>query len=155
LEEEDLKEPLVDLLIAENHNSYDIACAILRMYKETVRASSHTQIDAVDDPNYREPRREKPARKERKGSRQDRGRFERLFMNAGKDKGISQRHIVGTITDKADVKAGAIGKIEIYPNASYIDIRDKEVERVLNAMKGQKVKGIPVVIDRAKPKRRK
>ena len=31
-------------------------------------------------------------------------------MNAGKDKGISQRHIVGTITDKADVKAGAIGK---------------------------------------------
>ena len=50
LEEEDLKEPPVDLLIAENHNSYDIACAILRMYKETVRASSHTQIDAVDDP---------------------------------------------------------------------------------------------------------
>ena len=151
LEEEDLKEPLVDLLIAENHNSYDIACAILKLYKEALRPSNHQQIDAVDDPNYREPKREKSQRPRER----DRGRFVRLHMNAGKDKGISQRHIVGTITDKAGVKSGSIGKIEIFPNGSLVEIKDRDVSRVLAAMQGQKVKGIPVRLEKAKPRRRK
>ncbi len=148
LEEDELKEPLVDLLIAENHNSYDIACALLRLYQKAVRPTNHTQIDAVDDPNYREPKREK-------SPRQERGRFIRLFLNAGKDKHISQRHIVGSITDKAGIKSNAIGKIEIFPNASFVEIREREVNRVLSAMQGQKIKGIPVKLERAQPRRRK
>lgn len=105
----------------------------------------------MDDPNYREPKREKSQRPRER----DRGRFVRLHMNAGKDKGISQRHIVGTITDKAGVKSGSIGKIEIFPNGSFVEIKDRDVSRVLAAMQGQKVKGIPVRLEKAKPRRRK
>lgn len=161
LSEEDLNEPLVDLLIAENHNSYDIACAFLRLYLKTQQARKHEELDAVDNPNYKERFQDRgQERGQDRGSRgpsgkpMQPGRFARLHLNIGKDQKISQRHIVGAITDKSGVKASSIGKIEIFPNASFVEIQDRDVNRVLKAMYGQKIKGIPARLEKAKPKRR-
>lgn len=151
LSEENLNEPLVDLLVAEDHNSYDIACALLRLYMKTHQGRKHDELDAVDNPQaYKERTQRSQANKPKTQG----GRYARLFINIGKDAKISQRHIVGSITEMSGIKSSSIGKIEIYPNASFVEVLEKDAQHVLHSMQGQKIKGTKVKMERARGKRR-
>lgn len=143
--------PYVDILVAENYNSYDIACALMELYLKTQKSDIHAEIDAVDNPNAYQSRQ-----KERSSKDRDRNqKYTRLFINIGKDQNISQRHVVGSIVERADIKAGSIGKIEIFPNATFVEVKDADAEKVVKNMRGAKIKGYPVNIERAKPKRKR
>lgn len=148
---DNLEEPLVDLLVAEDHNSYDIACALLRLYMKSHQTRKHDELDVVDNP---QAYKERPQRSS-SGKSKPQGRFARLFLNAGKDDKISQRHIVGAITERSGIKSSSIGKIEIFPNASFVEVSERDVAQVLSAMKGETIKGVRIKLERARPKKRR
>lgn len=145
-------DPYVDLLVAENYNSYDIACALMGLFLKTQKSDVHAELDAVDN-----PKKYKERNKERGGKDRDRKntKYTRVFISIGKDHKISQRHVVGSIVERTGVKAGALGKIEIFPNATFVEVKEQDADRVVKGMKGAKIKGTPIKIERAKPKRKR
>lgn len=159
MEEGEKNEPLVDLLISEGFNSYDIACAALAYSRALAPAMQHDELAIVDDPEARE-RHRREREKKRDGKKRDGGkgknkgmRFVRLQLDAGKEAHISQRHIVAALIENAEIQAGAIGRIDLYPNHSFVDVAAHEADRVLRAMRDAKLRGKIVRWERARPRR--
>jgi ATP-dependent RNA helicase DeaD len=67
-----------------------------------------------------------------------------ILIDIGSSRHITVNHIIGALTERTSLKGGEIGKVEIYPNQSAVDIPAECADEVLEAMKGCKITGLPV-----------
>ncbi len=74
----------------------------------------------------------------------------RLVMDIGRQDGIRPGDIVGSIATHAGIPGKAIGAIDIFPDKTFVDVKDVHVDKVLTRMKhGSRLKGKTVKLARA------
>lgn len=79
----------------------------------------------------------------------------RLFINIGKNHGISPGDIIREIVKKSGVDGKQIGKIDIHTTYSFIEIPEQYAELVIISFENTKIKGVPIVIEPAKKRKSK
>jgi ATP-dependent RNA helicase DeaD len=63
----------------------------------------------------------------------------RILINLGRKDFVAPNHIVGAIAAESKIPGRAIGNIEIQDNRSYVDIPERDVQKVLNGMRGKTI----------------
>ncbi|GAA4459782.1 hypothetical protein GCM10023189_33930 [Nibrella saemangeumensis] len=74
----------------------------------------------------------------------------RLYVSIGRRDYVRPGDIVGAIAGEADIPGGSIGHIDIYDKFTYVDVPREHVNRVLDAMEGNTIKGRRVSIEIAR-----
>jgi len=74
----------------------------------------------------------------------------RLSMNVGRAHGLHPGEIVGAIAGVSSIPGKAIGAIRINQRQTYVDVTQKHVSLVLRKMRGWKLHGQVIVLERAR-----
>lgn len=72
------------------------------------------------------------------GKSQEEG-MARILINLGRKDFVAPNHIVGAIAAESKIPGRAIGNIEIQDTRSYVDIPERDVQKVLKGMKGKTI----------------
>ncbi|SOE20619.1 ATP-dependent RNA helicase DeaD [Spirosomataceae bacterium TFI 002] len=98
--------------------------------------------------------REFGKRKEHRGDRGGKGSGEagmvRLFLNLGRKDHISPNHIVGAISSESQIPGKVIGQIDIYDAFSFIEVPERDVNKVMSGMKGKTINAREANLELAK-----
>ena len=78
----------------------------------------------------------------------------RLFINIGKNHNISTGDLIREIVKKSGIDGKSIGKIDIHSTYSFFEIPEQFAELVLHSFSGSKIKGLNVVVEPAKKKKK-
>jgi len=78
----------------------------------------------------------------------------RLFINIGKNHNISTGDLIREIVKKSGMDGKSIGKIDIHSTYSFFEIPEQFAELVLHSFEGAKIKGLNVVVEPAKKKKK-
>lgn len=95
----------------------------------------------------RSDRPERADRPERSEKRQPSENMARVFINLGHRDYVKPRDIVGALAGETGIKGSDIGHIDIFDKHSYVDIPKSDVNRVLDGMKNNTIKGKSVVLE--------
>lgn len=132
---------MVNLLIEEEYDSFDIAAVLLKFYLENNKSTSHTELNAVD---Y--------GKKEMNSSHG--GQKARLHINIGKAEGVTPRHILGALMNETSLPKNSVGKIDLFDQFAFVEVPKEYEEEVIKKMTNNRIKGTVVNVERAKPKGR-
>jgi ATP-dependent RNA helicase DeaD len=146
--------------LAEDFDVLDLAAAAAKLASEARRAVDGDERDIPspepqqwDDRRGRELRGPRGARERvETGGRRDRapsGDMARLFVGAGKRRGVGPGDLVGAITGEAGIPSRAIGAIEIADQFSIVEVSEEHAERVISALSQASLKGRRVGVRRA------
>jgi ATP-dependent RNA helicase DeaD len=142
IESEDLAKhsSMIDTLLQEEYNSFDIASALLKMYlEENKLMENHQELDMVDTgKKYK-----------------SKGTSTRVHVNVGKQQGISPRHLLSAIFQETGLSKKLIGNIDVYDKFTFMEIEGNYADVVMNGLNGKKIKGHKVKIERASEKKKK
>ena len=75
----------------------------------------------------------------------------RLFIDAGRARGVRPSDIVGAIANEAGIPGRVIGAIDIYDEFTLVDVPAEHKQQVLGAMAGARLRNQPVSIRVARP----
>ncbi|QQK08475.1 DEAD/DEAH box helicase [Miniphocaeibacter halophilus] len=157
---------IIGLLEGEDYSSNHIAAALLKLYMRDNRLEGHQEIDSVDnnkkasfgrdkgrkdDRRDRRDRRGKDGRTERKPNRKLKNST-RLFLNTGKRKGVSQKHILSALCNDAGIAAKEVGDIDIYDKFTFVDVDNKVADKVVKKLNNKHIKGSKVSVEKANKK---
>jgi hypothetical protein len=78
----------------------------------------------------------------------------RLFINIGKNHNISTGDLIREIVKKSGIDGKSIGKIDIHSTYSFFEIPEQFAEMVLHSFDMAKVKGLNVVVEPAKKRKK-
>ncbi len=78
----------------------------------------------------------------------------RLFINIGKNHGISPGDLIREVVKRSGVDGKQIGKIDIHPTYSFLEVPEQYAELVLLSFENVKIKGVPIVIEPAKRRKK-
>ncbi|RVU55134.1 DEAD/DEAH box helicase [Anaerosphaera multitolerans] len=162
LENENLEKQIetVSLLESEEYSATHIAAAILKLYMKDNRLDGHEEIDAVDNskkaPGGRKTRRDKRDGDQRGDRKQNRTvkNSTRIFLNVGKKKGVSAKHILSALCNDAGISAKEVGNIDVYDKFTFVDISEKSADKVVSKLNHKHIKGSKVTVERANKKTR-
>jgi hypothetical protein len=76
-----------------------------------------------------------------------------LFISAGRNRRVSPRDILGLIIAKAPVSREDIGVIRILDNYSFIQVRDRVADRIIEALDGQPFRGRTLAVNYARTRK--
>lgn len=169
-ESNELFEKLVDDLKSEDVNTYDIITSLLRMQlgnldtktqdedladgKRGDRSSRSSRFEGRRERGGRE--REGRERGERRGARRGTGQgsgepgMVRLFISLGKKDHVSPNHIVGAIAAESRIPGRVIGQIDMYDKFSFVEVPERDVNKVITGMKGKTINARQASIEVAK-----
>ncbi|NMA49884.1 MAG: ATP-dependent helicase, partial [Tissierellia bacterium] len=142
IESEDLKKysVMLDALLQEEQNSFDIAAALLKLYlKENKMMDNHQELDMVD------------TQKKFKTS----STTTRLHINIGKNKGFSPRHLLSAIFQETGLSKKLIGNIDVFDSFTFMEVQSDYADTVIEGLTGKKLKGQKVRVERASEKKKK
>lgn len=63
----------------------------------------------------------------------------RILINLGRKDFVAPNHIVGAIAAESQIPGRSIGNIEIQDTRSYVDVPERDVQKVLKGMKGKTI----------------
>lgn len=172
LEEGELEKQIeiVSLLEGEEYSPTHIAAAILKLYSQENRLDGHQEIDAVDNKNksdFGRDRRNKPDNNRRDRDRRDRkgGDFKgdrkpsrtlknstRIFLNVGKKKGVSPKHILAALCNDAEIPSKDVGNIDVFDKFTFVDISEKSADKVVAKLNNKHINGSKVNVEKANTK---
>ncbi|NLW22914.1 MAG: DEAD/DEAH box helicase [Tissierellia bacterium] len=132
----DKYEKMVNILLEEDYTSFDIAAVLLKLYLTHNRLEGHEELDTVDYGTIGI----KP--------------MSRIYINTGKRKGVSPRHILGAIVNEAGVPNKVIGQIDVYDKFTFVDIPAEYVDQVIKRLNNRRIKGVKVKVELANPRTR-
>lgn len=129
-------EKIINVLLEEGYSIYDISYALLKFYLKSNKISDHQELESVDFGN-------KTIRS-----------ANRIYINAGKKKGIRPRHIVAAIVEEAGVPRKYIGDIDVYDKFTFIDVQGDYADQVVKKLNNKKVKGVKIKVELANSKKK-
>jgi ATP-dependent RNA helicase DeaD len=132
------REELITRMVALNFNRF------LDYYKDAVDLNA-------------DERDEKKDRKERKKEREHKDEtMQRLYFGMGKNDHILPQKIIGKINDVTHSKNIPIGRIDLYPDFSYVDVEESFVPMILDCFADphNNPRGIVVEIAKEQPDRK-
>lgn len=78
----------------------------------------------------------------------------RLFINIGKNHSISTGDLIREIVKRAGIDGKQVGKIDIHSTYSFFEVPETYGELVLHSFDNAKIKGINVVVEPAKRRKK-
>jgi ATP-dependent RNA helicase DeaD len=78
----------------------------------------------------------------------------RLFINIGKNHHISPGDLIREIVKRSGIDGKLIGKIDIHSTYSFIEVPEQYAEIVMVSVDNTKIKGVPIVVEPAKKRRK-
>lgn len=78
----------------------------------------------------------------------------RLFINIGKNHNVSTGDLIREVVKKSGLDGKTIGKIDIHATYSFFEVPEQYAELVLHSFENAKIKGINVVVEPAKKKKK-
>lgn len=145
-------EKIIETIIEDDYTSFDIAAAILKFYMSENKLDGHKELEMVD---FQGKSRSKSRTNTQSQSRsKSNSGMIRLYLNAGKRRGLSPRHILGAIMGETNVDKDLIGDIDVYDKFSFIEVDPSLEDEMLNKLNGSRIKGKKITVEKANPKKR-
>jgi ATP-dependent RNA helicase DeaD len=161
-----LFEQLVDDLKNEGIATYDVITSLIRM--QLGNLSDDVKVDDLSDVK-KGSRSERGARNERRDDRGGRDGRERrggarrgngngsgeagmvrLFISLGRKDHVSPNHIVGAIASESKIPGKVIGQIDMYDKFTFVEVPERDVQKVIRGMKGKTINAREATIEVAK-----
>lgn len=161
---------VISLMESEDYSANHIAAALLKLYMKDNRLDGHREIDSVDNnkkanfgrdrgSNNKDGRKNRRDRDRRSGDGKS-GRNSnrklknsvRLFLNTGRRKGVSQKHILSALCNDAGIDAQEVGDIDIYDKYSFVNIDKKVADKAVKNLNNKHIKGSKVSVEKANVK---
>lgn len=145
---------LVSELMANGHDSADIAAVALKLVKAEEKQRPIETISDVSEQRSRIGKFQRNSKKGRcRGSRSQSGTSQeegmvRLTLSAGRANGVKVNHVVGSLASHANIPGHTIGKIEIKPQHTLVDVPEQLVGRVLSKANSYRLGSRRVTIKR-------
>jgi ATP-dependent RNA helicase DeaD len=154
--------------LAEEHGLMEVALAAVRLAHEASgRDADEAEIPEAAPPPRRaerptgaRPERRGPRARPERGERPDRGAdrggrpgrpsegMTRLFVGAGRERGIRPQDLVGAIANEAGLTGRQIGAIEIADRFSLVEVPEAQADAVVSALRGRSIKGKKTTVRR-------
>ena len=87
-----------------------------------------------------------PRAKKDRGPRNAPADTARLFFSVGRDANVRPGDLVGAITGEAGIDGSEIGKIDVAPTFSLVDVARPHADRVISALRGRSIRGKKVTV---------
>ncbi|MDX9916990.1 MAG: DEAD/DEAH box helicase [Gudongella sp.] len=147
---------IIDNLLQEEYNSFDIACALLKMYtEENKMLDGHEELDMVDTGKKMRTFESRDGKKDGGKKQKYAGRLTRLHVNLGKEHGFSPRHLLAAIFQETGLSKKLIGNIDVYDRFTFMEIDSGYTDTVIAGLDGKRIKGQKVKIERASEKKKR
>ncbi len=133
---------VLNKLLAEGHSLYDISASLLKMVKESTSKTKIKDLDRVDYGKNFEMSKESDSSKRKskdKGMKKIKG--PKIFINKGKRDGLDSRDIIRLLGKHTDLAPSDIGRINIMPNFSFVEIPKKMIKDAIRDIDGKSLKG--------------
>ena len=161
---------VISLMESEDYSANHIAAALLKLYMKDNRLDGHREIDSVDNNKKANFGRDRGSNnKDGRKNRRDRDRRSvdgksgrnsnrklknsvRLFLNTGRRKGVSQKHILSALCNDAGIDAQEVGDIDIYDKYSFVNIDKKVADKAVKNLNNKHIKGSKVSVEKANVK---
>ena len=140
-------------VLEEDYTTLDLAAALLKMMmgeegEELLEENRPLrELEDLED----ESRRNRGGRNGR-GSRGRNEDVARLFINIGKNQGIRPGDILGAIAGESGMPGRMVGSIDMFDNYTFVEVPREHADVVLKAMRGAKIKGKNVHMEKANRK---
>ena len=140
-------------VLEEDYTTLDLAAALLKMMmgeegEELLEEKRPLrELEDLED----ESRRSRGGRNGR-GSRGRNEDVARLFINIGKNQGIRPGDILGAIAGESGMPGRMVGSIDMFDNYTFVEVPREHADVVLQAMRGAKIKGKNVHMEKANRK---
>ncbi len=133
---------VLNKLLAEGHSLYDISASLLKMVKESTNKTKIKDLDRVDYGKSFEMSKGSDSSK-RKSKDKDMKKIKgpKIFINKGKRDGLDSRDIIRLLGKHTDLAPSDIGRINIMPNFSFVEIPKKMIKDAIRDIDGKSLKG--------------
>ena len=136
---------VLNKLLAQGHSLYDISASLLKMVNESSKNRKITELDKVDFGKKfemnRSNRADKSNRKTKTTKEMKKIKGPKIFINKGKRDGLDSREIIRLIEKHTNVSQGEIGRINIMPNVTFVEIPKNMIKDAIKDLDGKKIKG--------------
>ena len=136
---------VLNKLLAQGHSLYDISASLLKMVNESSKNKKITELDRVDFGKKFEMNRSNRADKSKRSAKTTKEmkkiKGPKIFINKGKRDGIDSREIIRLIEKHTNVSPGEIGRINIMPNFTFVEIPKNMIKDAIKDLDGKNIKG--------------
>ena len=136
---------VLNKLLAQGHSLYDIGASLLKMVNESSKSRKITELDKVDFGKKfemnRTNRADKSNRKTKTTKEMKKIKGPKIFINKGKRDGLDSREIIRLIEKHTNVSPGEIGRINIMPNFTFVEIPKNMIKDAIKDLDGKNIKG--------------
>ena len=136
---------VLNKLLAQGHSLYDISTSLLKMVNESSKNRKITELDKVDFGKKfemnRTNRADKSNRKTKTTKEMKKIKGPKIFINKGKRDGLDSREIIKLIEKHTNVSPGEIGRINIMPNFTFVEIPKNMIKDAIKDLDGKNIKG--------------
>ena len=138
---------LLNRLLGQGHSLYDIGASLLKMVNQEANNVTLVELDKVDFGKKFELSRSKKSGNFGKKGKKDWGNNKiqgpKIFINKGKRDGVDSREVIRLIRRYTDVATKDIGRINIMPNFTFVEIPKSKIKKAIKDLNGKKIKGKP------------
>lgn len=127
-------EDMVQTLLDEDYSSLDIAAALMKFYLLNNKLDTHKGLETVDYGHT------------------EIDSMERIYINIGKRKGVSPRHILGAILNETNLSRKMVGDIDMYDKFTFVEVPGEYLSQVVKNLNNKRIKGFKVKVEPANPK---
>ncbi|NLY67712.1 MAG: DEAD/DEAH box helicase [Tissierellia bacterium] len=124
----DKYENILNVLLEEEFTSFDIAACLLKFYFEGKKTRKYGDLD-----------------EDHKGMERD--TFKRIYINTGKKKGLSPRHILHAIVNEGKIPKKSVGDIDMYDKFTFVSVEGDYAENLVKRLNNKRIKGVKVKVE--------
>ncbi len=135
---------VLNKLLAEGHSLYDISASLLKLVNESTNKTKIKDLDRVDygkkfEMSKKSKSSDRSRDKKSKGMKKIKG--PKIFINKGKRDGLDSREVIRLLGRHTDINPSDIGRINIMPNFSFVEVPKNMIKDAIRDLDGKKVKG--------------
>ena len=135
---------VLNKLLAEGHSLYDISASLLKLVNESTNKTKIKELDRVDyGKKFEMSKKSKSSDRSRdkRGKEMKKIKGPKIFINKGKRDRLDSREVIRLLGRHTDIKPSDIGRINIMPNFSFVEVPKNMIKDAIRDLDGKKVKG--------------
>ncbi|WP_288962045.1 DEAD/DEAH box helicase [uncultured Peptoniphilus sp.] len=135
---------VLNKLLAEGHSLYDISASLLKLVNESTNKTKIKDLDRVDyGKKFEMSKKSKSSdmSRDKKSKEMKKIKGPKIFINKGKRDGLDSREVIRLLGRHTDINPSDIGRINIMPNFSFVEVPKNMIKDAIRDLDGKKVKG--------------
>lgn len=135
---------VLNKLLAEGYSLYDISASLLKLVNESTNKTKIKDLDRVDyGKKFEMSKKSKSSDRSqgKKSKEMKKIKGPKIFINKGKRDGLDSREVIRLLGRHTDINPSDIGRINIMPNFSFVEVPKNMIKDAIKDLDGKKVKG--------------